>query len=246
MHIDNLILEVTRKCNLRCEHCMRGNPQRLVMSNEIINKTLEHVTSIGTLCLTGGEPSLAPEVLENLWLSLWWKKLRVEAFDITTNACPHNRYGRFLRAVDKLYGWCDSQSSCNLSISRDQYHGYVSSRARIFKRYMSEEYYGENPPYFHPEGRSTYMSEPICEGRALKTGAGWAPIKEQKPWELDEDYVGEHEVYISANGNVTSCCDMSFARIDRDCKGNVLTTPLPQIIESYCNHKESYCNEEVV
>jgi len=216
---------------------MRGDPQRLVMSNEIINSTLQHVDSIGSLCLTGGEPSLAPEVIENLWLSIWWKKVRVDGFDITTNACPHNRYGRFLKAVDKFYNYCDSPDVCSLAISRDQYHGYVPSRARIFERYMKDIYQWEKPPYFYPEKRGTYIEEPIGEGRALDTGAGWAPMKEQKPWEIEDNYVMENEVYISANGNVTSCCDMSFARIDRECKGNVLTTPLPDIIKSFCIDK---------
>ena len=36
----NLMLEVTRKCNLTCSHCMRGNPQNLEMSDEILEKVL--------------------------------------------------------------------------------------------------------------------------------------------------------------------------------------------------------------
>ena len=28
---DNIMIEVTRRCNLRCEHCMRGEPQNIDM-----------------------------------------------------------------------------------------------------------------------------------------------------------------------------------------------------------------------
>lgn len=32
----NLMLEVTRKCNLKCKHCMRGAAQHLNMSAEVL------------------------------------------------------------------------------------------------------------------------------------------------------------------------------------------------------------------
>jgi hypothetical protein len=32
LYLSNLCLEVTRKCNLRCAHCLRGNPQRVTMT----------------------------------------------------------------------------------------------------------------------------------------------------------------------------------------------------------------------
>ena len=238
MHIDNLVLEITRKCNLQCPHCIRGNTQRLVMTHDIICSTFKHIESIGSLTITGGEPSLATEVFEDINLSLWWRKIQVQSFYIVSNGCPHNRYGRFLRAVDKLYQYCDEQEACSFTISRDQFHDFEPSRYRIFQRYMDEEYYGEDPSYFHPKGRDEYIEKVIGEGRAVKTQVGFEPIIEQKPWKLDGDYVTEQEVCVSANGNVTSCCDMSYARIDSENKGNVLKMPLPQIIEGYCVKKE--------
>jgi hypothetical protein len=213
------------------------------MSNEILHNTLQHIDSVNYLTFTGGEPSLAPEVIEEAYQMCLWKKIEIEYFYIVTNACPHNRYGRFLRAVDRFSGYCNQKDLCALEISRDQFHSFDPSRYHIFERYMKDVYYEENPPYFLPEGRSKFIDNPIGEGRAAETMVGDAPIKLQEPWMVDEDRVYEGEVYVSANGNVTSCCDMSYARIDRDCKGNVLTTPLPQIIESYCTHTEF---EEVV
>jgi len=63
------------------------------------------------------------------------------------------------------------------------------------------------------------------------------PAKVQKPWSIDDDYI-EGTVYVSANGNVTSCCDMAFKRIDRESKGNVLETSLSDIIKSFSNVNE--------
>lgn len=39
LYFDTLVLETTRKCNLKCEHCCRGNSQDLTITDEMIDKT---------------------------------------------------------------------------------------------------------------------------------------------------------------------------------------------------------------
>ena len=56
--IDNITVEITRKCQLQCAHCMKGDAQNVDMSRQIIDKLLESVCSIGTLLFTGGEPTM--------------------------------------------------------------------------------------------------------------------------------------------------------------------------------------------
>ena len=56
--IDYLSVEITRKCQLKCAHCMKGEAQNIDMSVEVIDKLLESVVSIGTLLFTGGEPTM--------------------------------------------------------------------------------------------------------------------------------------------------------------------------------------------
>ena len=51
MLIDNLILEITRKCNFQCKHCLRGNSQNKnidfdVMINQYQNKFLADYRNI--------------------------------------------------------------------------------------------------------------------------------------------------------------------------------------------------------
>ena len=43
---NNLALEVTRRCNLRCKHCMRGEPQDLDMSDEVLDKVINQFSSL--------------------------------------------------------------------------------------------------------------------------------------------------------------------------------------------------------
>ena len=56
--IDNLVVEITRKCQLKCAHCLKGDAQNVDMSVDVIDKLLESVVSIGTLLFTGGEPTM--------------------------------------------------------------------------------------------------------------------------------------------------------------------------------------------
>lgn len=243
IQISNLALEVTRKCQLQCAHCLRGDAQRMTMSNEVLYRALQSIDSIGFLTLTGGEPSLAPEVLEFLLENLYMHKVQVGVFYIVSNGMNHNKYRRFLTAVERLYGWCDDQSECTLTVSRDQFHPFDENPCKYSGKFEARDERGhsweEYPPYVHLDDRKHRIERVLGEGRAIETQTGFESQKQQTPWELNsDDYVIEPEVYISANGNVVSECDMSFDRIDRESKGNVLTQSLPDIIESYCTHEE--------
>jgi len=247
MIVEDLVLEITRKCNLSCRHCLRGPAQRLTMSTQVLNNTLMHISHIGMVTFTGGEPSLATEVIEQFVQTCWWRHISVGSFFMYTNGKAHNGLGRFIRACDKLYGLCDEQGACAVSISQDQYHREL--RDIQWHRYeiRDEETgysYGEYPPYFHHTPKENYIDQPFNEGRAQTNGLGWKPPRQQKPFEV-EDHNGElyiknddGQVFIAANGNVVSTCNLSFHRVDKESKGNVLTTPLSQIIESYCVREE--------
>jgi len=60
MHIDNLYFEVTRRCNMKCGHCLRGCAQKVDLTIDIVDRflRLNEVTSIGRIGFSGGEPSL--------------------------------------------------------------------------------------------------------------------------------------------------------------------------------------------
>lgn len=236
MHIDNMVLEVTRKCNLKCAHCLRGCAQRLTMSREVLCNALRDVEAIYNLTFTGGEPSLAPEVIEDFLQECYWRKIDVQSFYIVTNAMPHNKYRRFLNAVHKLYGYCDEKGCCSLTVSRDQYHSFHPGLLNKFDMFRNEYGEWEERPYFRLDDYRKHIIHVIDEGRAEANNIGTKEREIQAPWEFHDDIVNERVLYISANGNVTSSCDMSFHRIDKECKGNVLQTPLREIIESFCTN----------
>lgn len=62
-YIKNMSIEITRRCNMSCAHCMRGDMQNVDLSHQDIRNVLKYVKDIHSLTLTGGEPSLNPEAI---------------------------------------------------------------------------------------------------------------------------------------------------------------------------------------
>ena len=58
-----LAIEVTRRCNMQCSHCMRGHAENHTISKEVVDRLLDEVSVVGRLLLTGGEPFLEVSML---------------------------------------------------------------------------------------------------------------------------------------------------------------------------------------
>ena len=60
-----LAIEITRRCNLNCLFCGKGKSQNLDITKEIIDKTLDEMDGvyINNLRISGGEPTLAPDII---------------------------------------------------------------------------------------------------------------------------------------------------------------------------------------
>ena len=62
-YVHDLVLEVTRRCNMCCAHCMRGDAQALDMNKDVIDRVIDMVDEIGYVVFTGGEPTLNLEII---------------------------------------------------------------------------------------------------------------------------------------------------------------------------------------
>jgi len=43
--LEYLVIEVTRRCNLRCDHCLRGDPQNLDLDVSLVSRLFDQVES---------------------------------------------------------------------------------------------------------------------------------------------------------------------------------------------------------
>lgn len=82
-----LAIEMTRRCNMNCKFCGKGQAQNLDISKEIIDKTLDEMNSvyINALRISGGEPLLKPNLISYLIKKIIEKHIYINNIYIFTN-----------------------------------------------------------------------------------------------------------------------------------------------------------------
>ena len=234
MYVYSLILEITRRCNIQCRHCLRGKVQSKNMSFETIRKALAGVDSIGTITFTGGEPCLNVPAIRYFTECIHMMSIDLGAFYVVTNGKIASR--SLADALTKLSWHCDEVDRRTgdfevggLVMSRDQFHRelrYDQDRARNL--YM-------DLPFYHDEERHIDIELPINEGFAIDNGIGTRSPSINHPVILPEGEGIDGVVYVNVNGDVIPSCDMSYESQELDKMGNVHEKPLSDIIEQYAS-----------
>lgn len=122
LNLDNFIIEVTRKCNLKCKHCLRGDAENIDFKKEDLIKFIEetNLKYINTLVITGGEPFLNLEGMKDILEILKEKEIEVSNFFIATNG---TKFGlKELNIVADYYNFCIDNDISMVKISNSQYH----------------------------------------------------------------------------------------------------------------------------
>ena len=203
MNISNLIVEVTRKCNLYCDHCLRGDAMNMNIKKEYIDSLLNQVDSIGNLCFTGGEPSLNVPVMEYFLERCKSRGITIEFFYIATNGV--NVPESFIIFCLKLYAYCELKEACRVDLSNDRYHMDIADFSlellqglSFFGKKFEKDYYN----YGNGSGL-------ISEGRASNEKHAHNPILVDDEMTL-EDFENECEVYLNCKGEIINGCNWSY------------------------------------
>ena len=131
--IHSFAFEVTRRCNLNCDFCARGQAQNLDITHEIIDKALDEINGIYVygIRLTGGEPFLAEEPIEYIVNEIIRRKIHVDSVDIFTNGTIRSK--RVAAALKKIADYILS----NRSVLRDN---RLFNEMNTFFNYSGAEY----------------------------------------------------------------------------------------------------------
>lgn len=182
----NLMLEVTRKCNLKCEHCMRGEPQNIDMSDEILKEVFRQVTEMYHLSLTGGEPFLAPQVIESMVDIIIDRKIRIHRCTTVDNGTILNDLGiRSVKALNRLgeyiYNsvWTDENRNdpeerlpISISISNSTYHKNDVQKAIDFYKLYANEYVNIDDQGEWETGLKDKQGNPL-KNKDIKSDSVW-------------------------------------------------------------------------
>lgn len=227
----NLGLELSRRCDMTCSHCLRGDAQGQDMSEHTLRTVLQVFgAEISHMFIGGGEPTLKPELLTRLRHNMLWAEVRVDSMFIVTNGKrlvkeldradydDYDEYGDVLDgpamdAIRKL-SW---SMQVDLTVSTDRWHGPLAH-----SRYVQLE-----SAFEHVQAVSVNTQGPAGVDNLVGIGRarGYKALKIHLGEECN-DIRGYSLTYVTIKGDVYVSCDMSYAMMDslqesKVCIGNV-------------------------
>lgn len=222
MYVEDLCIEVTRKCNMRCAHCLRGAAQRIDIDERFIDELFRHCEDgIGSITFTGGEPTLNLDAIEHTFQVIRWRNIPLGGFYVVTNGKVYRR--RLTEILDNIYTYCNEPDLCGLAVSNDEFHQEFQDgrfQANVRRYQYPDKYCDFDRKYFRPREKWTDFSVTrlIDEGRA-KSLSGYrkeslhtsAYIEDRV--HLDGDRIGGI-LYMNAKGYLLDGCDWSYASQD--------------------------------
>lgn len=207
LNIDNLCIEITRRCNMACAHCLRGDAQTADINHEVIDKALENVTSIGTLTFTGGEPSLNVEAMRYTLEKCEEEGIFVSTFYVVTNGKSVS--DDFLHVLVDWYVFCVENGGegeyCGVALSKDRFHEPIPTRNELLLRSLS--FFREDK--FNRNNSDQWL---LAEGRAVQIAGVTRAVCDYLPEiSVYEDEVSiQDTIYVTVSGDVLAGCDWSY------------------------------------
>jgi len=201
LKIERLSIEITRRCNMLCAHCMRGDAQNLDIYHSDIRNVLKNIGYIGHFNITGGEPSLNTKAIRYILKQLRGFEIEVYEFYIVTNGSKSSISKEFIGICSQLYDYQqkkDMQGSFRmLEMSDDRFHDDTCHRQVItgLKKY----------PFFGLRGQADNIFL-FREGRSL---AG--TTNHINNLYISDGYL-KGDVYLNAEGMILGNGDLSYQR----------------------------------
>ena len=214
--VQQLAVEVTRDCNMRCEHCLRGDAEDIYMKTSYMRALLQQVDRVDEVVFTGGEPCLNLKAIKKFMELVHEYGVEFGSFCIITNGTVEQE--RLALLALEMYQEADYKEGCLVSISEDMFHDGTrqSSLLKGLKCYHDAKKHD-------PEMESPHEWV-IKSGRAERNGIGhppaWQPADFRAEAVHDEDgelrSIDVDLVYLSCNGRVYYDCDMSYDDMDEN------------------------------
>lgn len=230
---EELAIEITRKCNRRCIHCMRGTAQKSTITKDIIDKIFLEIANCKRIALTGGEPLLAINMIEYLVDKIILSEWDIEIFQLTTNGTIIDE--RIIQCLSRL---CNNKNRCCslLRISGDKFHN-VNQSQLAYESYNS----------FSKDDRVTVLLKD--EIKSIKYSGRAKNIVEDDLGQLSENFIGiavpyinkyripvksycvQTEMIVLSNGNVSFNEEVSYDELDLLSIGNLNDNNIKEMIE---------------
>lgn len=202
----NIIIEVTRKCNLACDHCLRGCAQNKNIKLEYIDRLFEILSQKNIdyidLTLTGGEPSLNLKALKYILTKLKYYHINLHSFYLVTNGINNNNKN-FIFVLLDFYTLVDEKEAFQIAISDDVQHQY--ERGYAATSFDDELIHALKGVHFRDANKDFSYEGALKEGRAKENNFEGLELGIDEDINLDDTYF-----YLNSKGNIINGCDWSY------------------------------------
>lgn len=212
--VENLSLEVTRRCNMGCAHCLRGNAEDMDMSRETIDQVLEQVDMIGQVTFTGGEPSLNMDAIRYFFAQARKYGKLPRSFFVATNGKANQE--ELAMELLKQYPDMEEQELCGVALSVDEWHDPQDYDQSILKGLAFYSDCKEKPDGYNliPEGRAARLK--IDSEEMIQPKSAHIVLSEDS--DPNAETLEIEMLYVAADGKIVGNCDMSYARMEKEAK----------------------------
>lgn len=224
--VGNLTVEITRRCNLKCKHCMRGEAECVDISYRDVDSLFSLVNEVHELYITGGEPSLCVPQLRYIVHLIQERNIKVDRITIISNGQGEN-IDEYIQVLSDLSSVCRHPMRNTIAISVDSWHGSSEESEENFDKSMRSflSFKRKARPYFNVTMQRGALDMLKGLGRAKQNqleGAHYTLPIINEPILVHEDEKGViiQQLEITAKGNIRSLGDNSF--IDEDLPENIM------------------------
>lgn len=257
LNLKKLFIEVTRRYNLKCCHCMKKESQNVNVTPQIIDSLFNQLNQVNTVEITGGEPFLAVNEIRHIIQEIIQNQIKILELIIITNGTvldktittDLNLLGNYIEKYRKQIGFKYDRKPVIITISDDKYHPNIDREKAMgfYKRYCNDnvlieykyeedrkrEDFDENHLFYSGRAKNLqnvrYSIDGACH-RVLHCMMSIGAHKGDIP--LKGDFI-QCSIYLSANGNIGLYCNYSYDDEDRDAMGNILEKPISKMIDCW-------------
>ena len=232
LNVDNLIIEVGRKCNLKCAHCLRGDAEDVTVDVSTVKKFLKEFEYISTITFSGGEPTLYEDEICEIIDFILQEKIEIGNFYVASNGM--RKAPKLMIKLAELYAYISVNSLENYSqfeLSYDEFHDEIPKQNEEFYRAFS---------FFSKRDYQGWNDYWIPEGRALENGLSGSGRFLSTTFCYDKDCEEVEEIYFNAEGYLIPDCDYSYSSQRAMNPYKYGEMPLREILSNF-----GYAKEEV-
>ncbi|MBU5462774.1 radical SAM protein [Lachnoclostridium sp. MSJ-17] len=266
INLEELDLEITRKCNYRCKHCGRGEAQNKTISKEIIDRLFDCIdNTIDNILITGGEPLLVIDMIEYFCNKLLNSKINVSMLEVITNGNvsveANNRLLQIFKTLIK-----HKNIICSVGVSDDKFHaeqdksGEYLKTYLFFKMYESSKLIVKLKSPFAQTANHLYPLAIAGNAKTLFNNSNYKDYIENDitfPIYKAESYLYAYghripiinnsipcRISISTNGDLNLYQIWEYTEKDKHSIGNIINDDIKTIVNTYNKQALVECYEE--